>query len=285
MELQEDFDYNSESNTVMNISFTNSTNSTNPEFSKVPTSIPFLPFGLGLIIIITIGVIGNILSSLVLSKKRLRSSYSVLTLGLTFADSVYLITKFFRYGLDSLFRHYGIVTHYTTIFLPLIGPYLRPLTFTGGRLLITCANSKVKCNKSFYAIRILFTFLTAHTASTYFTMAIALDRYIALSRPSLARKLCTTKKAMFTSIVVVGFALLYNVPRWWEFYTEDYLDQEDMTKYYMKMSSLRNDPDYKLYYIFWSYFIVMFCLPFLTLSILNLLVWKSVSCNSFTCTF
>lgn len=99
--------------------------------NAIHTTIPYIPFGLGIIIVTAFGILGNLLSAIVLSRKRLRSSYTVLTLGLTFVDTVYLITKLLRYGLQSLFVNYGIADAYVKMVLPLAGPYLRSITFTG----------------------------------------------------------------------------------------------------------------------------------------------------------
>ncbi len=99
--------------------------------TTVITKIPYLPLGLGIIIVTLLGILGNLVSVLVLSRKRLQSSYSVLTLGLTFVDTVYLVTKLLRYGLASAFEHYETAMTYLNVLLPISGPYLRAITFTG----------------------------------------------------------------------------------------------------------------------------------------------------------
>lgn len=99
--------------------------------TTVITKIPYLPLGLGIIIVTSFGILGNLVSVLVLSRKRLQSSYSVLTLGLTFVDTIYLITKLLRYGLASAFEHYETAMTYLNVLLPVSGPYLRAITFTG----------------------------------------------------------------------------------------------------------------------------------------------------------
>lgn len=99
--------------------------------TTVITTIPYLPLGLGIIIVTSFGILGNLVSVLVFSRKRLQSSYSVLTLGLTFVDTIYLITKLLRYGLASAFEHYETAMTYLNVLLPVSGPYLRAITFTG----------------------------------------------------------------------------------------------------------------------------------------------------------
>jgi len=126
MEVNEDIDFE-----FANSSYPGSSSNSTSVPVSVPTTIPFIPLGLGLLFLTIFGIIGNILSAIILSKKKFRSSYSVLTLGLAFVDSAYLFTKLLRFGFDALFKHLDIFTYYTSVFLPFSGTILRPLTFTG----------------------------------------------------------------------------------------------------------------------------------------------------------
>ncbi|CAL8089498.1 unnamed protein product [Orchesella dallaii] len=230
--------------------------------AKVTTSIDFLPLGLALLIICVLGVMGNILCAIVLSRARMRSTYSILTLGLTFCDALYLLTKLIRYGLLSMFVYFDIFDWYTEIFYPIVGPHLRAITFT------------------------------AHTGSTYFTMIVAIDRYISINWPVEARFLCTRRRAVVSMIGVFLFSILYNIPRWFEFHTEDFpcpkadLNNDNATSlssctvYKMEQSQLRSDPEYKLYYIFWSYFVIMFLVPFTSLSYFNFTIFTAIKRSS-----
>lgn len=109
----------------------NNTAEDNQPINNVVTSIPFLPLGLAIIIVTVFGIVGNVISAIVLSRKRFRSSYSILTLGLTFVDTIYLITKLLRYGVASALAYHGSGTTYLNVVLPIAGPYLRAITFTG----------------------------------------------------------------------------------------------------------------------------------------------------------
>jgi hypothetical protein len=101
------------------------------------TYFPLFPLGFAIMMVTVLGITGNVISSFVLTRKKLRSSsYSVLALALTVVDTVYLLTKFVRYGLLSLFSHFEIFYDYTNIFLPNYGPLLRPLTFTGREFML-----------------------------------------------------------------------------------------------------------------------------------------------------
>lgn len=102
---------------------------------KVTTSIDFLPLGLALLIVCVFGLLGNVLCAIVLSRSKMRSTYSILTLGLTFCDAVYLLTKLIRYAVLSMFLYFDLFDGYTEVFYPIFGPYLRALTFTGIKII------------------------------------------------------------------------------------------------------------------------------------------------------
>lgn len=122
-------------------------------------------------------------------------------------------------------------------------------------------------------------------------MVVAVDRYISVCWPVKARFLCTRRRAKVCVAGVFIFSILYNIPRWLEFHTEAVsacsLNENATTDvnettctavvYKMEQSELRYDPDYKNYYIFWSYFAIMFLLPFTSLSYFNFAIFLAVS--------
>ena len=59
-----------------------------------------------------------------------------------------------------------------------------------------------------------------HTASNWLTLALALQRYIYVCHPSLAKWTCTVRKARMVVMLVVGMALIHMMPRIFDrFYT------------------------------------------------------------------
>ena len=55
--------------------------------------------------------------------------------------------------------------------------------------------------------------MIAQTASAYLTLAVTIERYLAVCWPLKARHLCTIGRAKMAVASVVGFALVYNIPR------------------------------------------------------------------------
>lgn len=99
--------------------------------AMVKNSVEFLPLGLALWVVIILGLVGNILGAVVLMRPRMKSTYSILTLGLTLCDILYLFMKLFGHGLLSLYDYLRVRNYYTEVVYPLAGPYIRALTFTG----------------------------------------------------------------------------------------------------------------------------------------------------------
>ncbi len=55
--------------------------------------------------------------------------------------------------------------------------------------------------------------LIAQTGSAYLTMAVTVERYLAVCWPLRARSICTIGRAKMAVAVVLSFAIIYNVPR------------------------------------------------------------------------
>ena len=55
--------------------------------------------------------------------------------------------------------------------------------------------------------------LIAQTGSAYITMAVTVERYLAVCWPLKARSICTIGKAKTVIASVAGFAVIYNIPR------------------------------------------------------------------------
>ncbi len=87
----------------------------NDTFDEVMVKQPveFLPLGLALWVVCVFGLFGNLLSAVVLRRPKMKSTYSILTLGLTFCDIIYLLMKLLRYGLLSMFEYLEVTNTYT----------------------------------------------------------------------------------------------------------------------------------------------------------------------------
>ncbi|XP_059219521.1 FMRFamide receptor [Stomoxys calcitrans] len=217
----------------------------NPEEEE--TLVEFWVCGICLNVVGILGIIGNVISMIILSRPQMRSSINYLLIGLACCDTVLIITSMLLFGIPSIYPYTGkFFLYYNYIF-----PYISPVVFPIGMI--------------------------SQTASIYMTFTVTLERYVAVCHPLKARALCTYGRAKIYFIVCVLFATLYNLPRFWEVVTQStaYDDLPDVL-HCVRPSALRQNLMYINLYIHWCYLIVNYIIPFLTLAILNCLIYRQV---------
>jgi len=122
--------------------------------------------------------------------------------------------------------------------------------------------------------------LIAQTGSVYLTLTVTLERYVAVCHPLRARSLCTYGRARIYVLLIVVFAVLYNMPRFFEVERMAVtMAETNATVYTVSASELRNDPLYITIYVNWSYLLVMYFVPFLALAIFNCAIYMQVGYN------
>jgi hypothetical protein len=85
---------------------------------------------------------------------------------------------------------------------------------------------------------------------------------------------------------VVLFSIIYNIPRWMEMRTirKECLESSypfGAIVYEMKTAPLRQNPEYKAYYIFWGYFFLINVIPFASLIFFNFKIFQAVCVQSY----
>ncbi|CAL8143753.1 unnamed protein product [Orchesella dallaii] len=217
-------------------------------------SINLLKFcleGVGITTVSVLGVIGNILTIIVLSSSRMKSSSSCFLLCLAICDIIMLVGASLLIGIPSLLAYN-----------PGEG---RAFVWNIMRIL-----------QYGYFIPGLFAFtVTGLTGSILFTMALTLDRYLAVCKPFFARNLCTWSRAVVVSAVIMVVNILYNLPKWWEY---NYVVEEmsNMTIYRPVPSALRTNPIYDTYYAHVSYVVLFFIIPVCSLIVFNILIYCEI---------
>ncbi|GIY11039.1 FMRFamide receptor [Caerostris extrusa] len=119
--------------------------------------------------------------------------------------------------------------------------------------------------------------LIAQTGSVWTTVAVTVERYIAVCHPLKAKSLCTYRRARSFNLFITLMAIFFNIPRFWEVEHSEYFAPDmNRTVYKVVASQLRvNKLYYEVYHI-WLYLLVMYFIPFLVLMIFNILIWKTV---------
>lgn len=100
-----------------------------------------------------VGILGNILSMVILSRPQMRSSINYLLIGLARCDTVLIVTSMLLFGFRSIYPYTGYMFIYNYHIYPQIAPYVFPLA------------------------------TASQTASIYLTLMVSLERYVAVCHP------------------------------------------------------------------------------------------------------
>ncbi|CAH1799598.1 unnamed protein product [Owenia fusiformis] len=211
-------------------------------------TVEFSLLGIGAIIICVFGFVTNIMSLIVLSRKELKStSFTYLTAICSIDLGVLLVTTF-MIGLSTVFApptKYGLLLDGTI--LPYLYPYIRPL------------------------------YLMFTTASIWLVTALTIDRYITICYALKSSYICTTVKARIIIIFVCVFALLYNIPTFFEYQARTvqvaYVEKGFII---YKLTWFGLQKAFRLCYHSWVYIIAIWALPFVIMIIMNGLLARTV---------
>lgn len=193
-----------------------------------------------------LGLLGNILSMVILSRPQMRSSINYLLIGLARCDTVLILTSMLLFGVSAIYPYTGFLRYYFHFILPEISPVVYPIA------------------------------MSAQTASVYITLTVTLERYVAVCHPLRARALCTYGRARIYVIVIIIFSLCYNIPRFFEVMVKEYHDVEIGTILCIVASDFRFNDTYVKVYIHWLYLIFIYFLPFFCITFFNIMIYQQV---------
>ncbi|XP_005091021.1 FMRFamide receptor [Aplysia californica] len=170
-----------EINLKVNVSYGDS--SINDETSEETTLILFIFWGIFLPMIALVGLVGNILTIIVLWRREMHSTTILYLRGLVLTDTGILI---------------GSVITLTPISC---ANYLRgDLDFFKDRVY------PMYYSPGYYIIMAL------QQANVWITVSVSMERYIAICHPFRAARLITRRKTILVMVVIVVVSLLYNIP-------------------------------------------------------------------------
>lgn len=202
--------------------------------------------GILLNVVGVLGILGNILSMIILSRPQMRSSINYLLIGLARCDTVLILTSILLFGVPAIYPYTGYLRYYYLRLLPEISRVVYPLA------------------------------MSAQTASVYLTLTVTLERYVAVCHPLRARALCTYGRARIYVVVIIIFSICYNVPRFFEVDLSEYEDREFGFVYCITASEMRADTNYINIYIHWLYLIFIYFIPFLSITFFNSMIYRQV---------
>lgn len=192
------------------------------------------------------GVLGNILSMIILSRPQMRSSINYLLIGLARCDTILIITSMLLFGIPAIYPYTGFLRYYYFRLYPDISKVVYPLA------------------------------MIVQTASCYLTLTVTLERYVAVCHPLRARALCTYGRARLYVIVIILFSICYNVPRFFEVDQREYPDVEFGIVFCIVATDLRAEHLYINIYIHWLYLVFIYFIPFFGLFFFNAMIYQQV---------
>ncbi|GAB1606673.1 FMRFamide receptor-like [Argonauta hians] len=212
-----------------------------PTLSKEVKMVEFYLTGVASIVIISLGLIGNILTIAVLTKRAMHSSTNCYLKALAMWDSVVLIITLFLIGIPSVSEPYR----------KKILPYVIVYAYPAG--------------------------LIGQTATIWLTVSFTVERYIAVCHPLRAASMCTIARARIVIFSVSLFSFIYNASRWFEYEIECHYDPIDKTLHVeRKTTELGESKVYRTVYFLCLYLPIMCFIPLTSLAVINIFLILAV---------
>ena len=186
------------------------------------------------------GLIGNMIAFVVLLKQKPRTTTSVLLQFLAVADTFVLLCSFLLNSSRTLHICFIQDGQYMDSY-PMIFVYGYPFVYM------------------------------ARFCSTWFTVLLTVDRFIAVARPLHAQRLCTLSRIYKEGIVLLLCGVLYSIPRFFE----HRLDPKN-EKHGFGITALLNNKRYTIAYRIILFFLVMYVIPIGILSGLNMVLIRTL---------
>ena len=191
-------------------------------------------------ILVVFGIMGNMLSFIVMMKDRNKAATSFFLQALAVADSLVLVTAVPLYCLSNVYPATGLLKDYYAHTYPSITSYL-------------------------WAI-----YQMPYTCMVILTVMVSLNRYFAVCKPFETTKVCELENARKIVIAVTVFAIVYNIPRFFEYERKEMCTGYNQSTVVFGVSSVGNNIYYRVIYTNILYFLVIHGGPLLTLSVLNI---------------
>ena len=195
--------------------------------------------------LIVFGLVGNVLSSIVLLRQRravLNASMNFLLVVLSFLDSFMLLSLFWLKTVPSLCE-LGYWPEYLQFYYSYLLTYLWPLTST-----ILAVNE-------------------------YTVVLIAFQRYLHVCHNKIAKKYCTFRRTKVQTLMIFVLGFAYSIPRFLEYKLvyNPRAHRKVRTK-----TALMKSHTYKLWYHGVSFYIVIYVIPLILLATLTYKLVRAV---------
>ena len=197
-----------------------------------------------------LGILGNILSIVVLQKDDNNKVAAFLLQSLAVADSLVLMTSFVVLSIIYGMLPYVQQAEWASVIIPYIVKYIHPLGYMG------------QC------------------ATIWITVLLAVNRFIAVVKPFLTAKLCTLNKARLQVVVVTVLAVVFNTPRFFQYeIVEEYQVGSNHSVLVLNETLIGEYSLFGVIYTNMIYTTVVLIVPSFTLIVLNTWLIKDLRCS------
>jgi hypothetical protein len=190
------------------------------------------------VLICIIGIFGNTISIIVLSKQTMNklSTYAYL-IALSVCDAVgllFTIIVLLQYSLPPGSIMPECIVH----IYPIIVVYVQPIVSA------------------------------SQTLSVWITLALTIDRYLYVCKPYLGSKLCTRRRSCYVICILYILSIIYSIP---QFFERKYVIVNVSSKNFLfsSLTEFGSSPTYFRIYHLYIYAIFICLIPFGTIAILN----------------
>ncbi|KAJ8318186.1 hypothetical protein KUTeg_003277 [Tegillarca granosa] len=204
--------------------------------------------GILLPIISLFGVIGNILTMVVLWRREMQSTTILFLRALVITDTGIIIVACVAISPFTIALFHPEMSLFKDVIYPNI---------------YTAVN---------------YTVMTIQLCNVWITVFVSVERYIAICHPFMATRICTKRKTWVSLIVISIIAVIYNIPRALatRAKTPCLENQEEGVCFVLVNTAFGESFMYVTVYMVWMYAIIIYIIPLTLLSVLNILIIKEL---------